>query len=307
MNTHVVLNVMLELFGIMVIGYFFTKRGFFNQEFADKISWLVVNLSMPFLIVSSVFGKDKQGSITDILDYLIAGSAFYIVVPVIAFIICKILLVKKSDMSIYQFMLVFSNCSFIGYPVLAAAFGNEAIFLSAMFNIPFNIMAFSYGIYLMSKNSEGKEKFNPKKLINAGVISSVIAIVIYVGNIPVPSVVVDTLSMVGNMTTPLSMIVLGISLAQVPVKDMFSEFKVYPMTIIRLIGLPLLTYYVMSLCTDNLMLIQVATGTAAMPAASLTVMLTNRYKGNVKLASVIVFITTLGSVVSIPFIIGLLF
>ncbi len=299
-----VINVMIELFIIMILGYILAKKNILDKEISSKISWLVVNVSLPMIIVASVYGK--EGSILDVMDYFLAGIVFYAVVPVIAFLICKILKIKKENMGIYQFMLIFSNCSFMGYPVLKATFGDEAIFLSSIFNLPFNIVAFSYGVYLISSNGENN-KFQPKKLLNVGIIASILALVIYTCHIKLPTVIIDTCNMFGDITTPLSMIVLGISLAQVPIKDLFCEYKIYPITIIRLIVIPLLTYFIMSKIFDNQMLIGIATGTAAMPVATMCVMLANQYKGDEKLASIGVVISTLCSIITIPFIMGFLF
>lgn len=305
MSIQVVFNVMLELFIIMVLGYIFARKKFLDKNTSDKLSWLIVNVSLPMMIIASVFGK--EGELSDVTDYLLYGVIFYAASMIIAFLVCKILFVKKQNMGTYQFMLIFSNGSFMGYPVMSAIFGEESIFLMSIFNIPFNIIAFTYGIFLLSKGSGEKGGFDFKKLINPGIIASIVAIVIYACGIRLPDVVESTCSTLGNITTPISMLVLGISLAQVPVKELFNEFRIYPMTLVRLIGLPLLTFFIVSMFTDNTMLIGVTTGTAAMPVASMCVMLTTLYGGNVKLASVGVFITTICSVVTIPVIMTLLF
>ena len=195
----------------------------------------------------------------------------------------------------------------MGYPVLAAAFGNEAVFLTSIFNMPFNLVAFSYGIYLLAKENKDGTGFDAKKLINPGVISAILAIVIYGAGIRFPKVIVDGTGMIGDITTPISMLVLGISLAQVPVRELFNEIRIYPMTVIRLIILPLITFLVLSIFTNDAMLLGIATMTAAMPVASMSVMLTNQYGGNEKLAAVGVFISTVCSVATIPLMLWLLF
>lgn len=305
MNTQVVWNVMLELVIIMALGYGLAFFGFLDKRFSDKLSWLVINISMPMLIIASVLGK--EGKLSDVLAYLGYGTAFYIISMPIAFLCCKLLFVRKKNMGTYQFMLIFSNCSFMGYPIAAAVLGADSVFYMSIFNIPFNIFAFSYGIYLLASGSGNEVGFNPKKLINPGIISSIIAIIIYAYGFSLPSFIESTFSSVGELTTPLSMLVLGISLAQLPVSELFNEIRLYPISLIRLVGLPVLTYYVMSLLTNDIMMLGVATVTAAMPVASMTVMLTTLYGGNVKLASVGVFITTVLSVISVPLVLGFLF
>ena len=304
MDTQIVWNVMLELVIIMVIGYGLAFFKLLDKSFSDKLSWLVVNISMPMLIIASVLGK--EGNLKDVLIYLGYGTAFYIVSMPIAYICCKLLFVRKKNMGTYQFMLIFSNCSFMGYPIAAAVLGSDSIFYMSIFNIPFNILAFSYGIFLLASGGEKGTGFNPAKLINPGIISSILAVIIYAFGIDFPTFIGNTFSSVGGLTTPLSMLVLGVSLAQLPVSELFNEIRLYPISIIRLVGLPILTYYVMRIFTGDPMMLGVATVTAGMPVASMTVMLTTLYGGNVKLASVGVFITTVLSVVSVPLVLSFL-
>lgn len=304
MDTQVVWNVMLELVIIMIIGYGLALFKLLDKSFSEKLSWLVVNISMPMLIIASVLGK--EGNFKEVLVYLGYGTAFYLVSIPIAYICCKMLFVKKKNMGTYQFMLIFSNCSFMGYPIASAVLGMDSVFYMSVFNMPFNVLAFSYGIFLLANGSDRGAGFNLRKLINPGIIASVLAIVIYAMGIKLPRFVGNTFESVGGLTTPLSMLVLGITLAQLPVTELFNEIRLYPISLIRLVGLPFLTYYVMSLFTSNSMMLGVAVVTAGMPVASMTVMLATLYGGNVKLASVGVFITTVLSVVSVPLVLGFL-
>lgn len=304
MSAEVVLNVMLELFIIMIIGYVAAKLKFLDKNSETKLSWIVVNLSLPMLVISSVLGK--EGKLTDVMDYLLYGTVFYLACIPFAYICCKLLFVKKKNMGTYQFMLIFSNCSFMGYPVMEAVLGKESIFYMSIFNMPFNVMAFSYGIFLLSRGGENSVKFNPKKLINPGIIASIFAVIIYATGINLPKFLGDACTSLGSITTPLSMIVLGVSLAHVPVRDLLIEFRLYPIALIRLIALPFITYAVVRLFTEDPMMIGVSVGTAAMPVASMCVMLSNLYGGNVKLASLGVFITTAASTVTIPMVLTFL-
>lgn len=300
MDTQVVINTMIELFLVLLLGYGIAKLGMIDPETNKKLSALVVNVSMPALIVASVADNIGNGSLREVLAYLIYGAVFYGIMLLLAWLLTLLMGTPKNQRGTYQFMLIFSNCSFMGYPVMESIFGTEAIFLSSIFNIPFNLLAFSYGIMLISKDGEEAAQFDVKKLLNPGIIASLLALIIFALRLELPQVFRQTLSTVGSLTTPLSMLVLGASLAVVPIRDVFREIRVYPMTLIRLLILPLITYFLMQLVTDNVMLIGIGTMTAAMPVASMSVMLSNQYKGNTKLASIGVFISTLCSVVTIP-------
>lgn len=305
MDIRIVVNTMLELFLILVLGYGVAKLGIIDSETNKKLSALVVNVSMPALIIASVADNVGTGNLREVLSYLLWGTVFYGVMLLLAWLFTRLMGTPKNQRGTYQFMLIFSNCTFMGYPVMESIFGTEAIFFTSIFNIPFNLLAFSYGILLISKDGEGEARFEEKKLINPGIIASVLALLIFAFGLELPQVFQKTCSIVGNLTTPLSMLVLGASLSVVPIREIVREIRIYPMTLFRLIVLPVITYLLMRLVTDNTMLIGIAALTAAMPVASMSVMLSNQYKGNTKLASIGVFISTLCSVGTIPLVVEL--
>lgn len=305
MDIRIVVNTMLELFLILVLGYGVAKLGIIDSETNKKLSALVVNVSMPALIIASVADNVGTGNLREVLSYLLWGTVFYGVMLLLAWLFTRLMGTPKNQRGTYQFMLIFSNCTFMGYPVMESIFGTEAIFFTSIFNIPFNLLAFSYGILLISKDGEGEARFEAKKLINPGIIASVLALLIFAFGLELPRVFQKTCSIVGNLTTPLSMLVLGASLSTVPIREIVREIRIYPMTLFRLIVLPVITYLLMRLVTDNTMLIGIAALTAAMPVASMSVMLSNQYKGNTKLASIGVFISTLCSVGTIPLVVEL--
>lgn len=307
MDIMVVINTMIELFLVLLLGCGIAKLGIIDEKTNQKLSSLVVTVSQPALIIASVADNVGKGSLKEVLEYFGYGIIFYGVMMGLAWILTRIMGTKAGQRGTYQFMLIFSNCTFMGFPIMESIFGTEAIFLSSIFNLPFNLLAFSYGIMLISKDSEAAVRFDVKKLLNPGIVASILALLIFAFHMTMPQVIRQTFAVVGNLTTPLSMLVLGASLSVVPIRDIFQEVRVYPMTVFRLIIIPVITYLLMSLATDNDMLIGIGTMTAAMPVASMTVMLSNQYQGKTKLASIGVFITTMCSVITIPLVAKLLY
>lgn len=159
---------------------------------------------------------------------------------------------------------------------------------------------------MIQKQGDDKRKFNIKDVLNTGVIAAIIALIIFLFGINVPGVVQEVLSMIGEITIPLSMILIGSSLALIPLKYVFSDIKIYLISFIKLIVMPAITYFIARLFTSDNFLIAQLTIATALPAGSMIVMLTTQYKGNVKTASVGVFITTVLSVITIPLMVYLL-
>lgn len=306
-NTVIVINTVCQLFLIMFIGYYFAKKKVFNTETNKTLSFLVCTIALPALVLSSVQGIESPGGIKTVMSYLGAGILFYGVSIPVAFLLCKLMHFPKNEMSAYQIMLIFSNCSFMGYPVMSAFLGDYSVFVGSIFNMPFNVLIYSYGIYLLTKNGDQKQSFQPKNLINAGSVSSILAILIYVFQIPLPSTLSSCMKTLGSITTPVSMIVLGVSLAQIPLKKTLSNKNAYKMCFCRLIILPIFTWLYMHYLITDSTLLGVAIGTAAMPVASMCVMLNTLYGDNGDNTAIGVCLSTLCSIITIPLIIVLLF
>lgn len=306
-NTVIVINTVFQLFIIMLIGYFFAKKKVFTKETNKTFSYLVCNIALPALILSSVQGIENPGGIKQVALYLFAGIIFYGISIPLAFVLCKLMRFPSYEMGIYQLMLIFSNCSFMGYPVMSAFIGDFSVFVGSIFNMPFNILIYSYGVYLLTNNKEHNESFQWKNLINAGSIASILAVVIYIFQIPLPSALSMCMKTLGSVTTPISMIVLGVSLAQMPLKNTFTNKNAYKMCFCRLLILPILTWLILRNIPLETTLSGVAICTAAMPVGSMCVMMNTLYGNNGDSTAIGVCLSTLCSIITIPFIIILLF
>jgi len=225
---------------------------------------------------------------------------FYLVMPFIAYLIARILLVKKEDRHLYMYMTIWSNVGFMGFPVIASIFGEGAIFYATIFNLIFNVSNFTLGIMLMSK--DGIKALDRKKFLSPGMIASIAAVTMFAFKLKLPELVNDTLKTVGSTTSALAMIVIGIALAGIPIKSVFTEIRLYPYVIIKQILLPLSAWLFLRNVITNPYLLGIVIVIIAMPVATSAVLFANRYENNVALATKAVFITTLASVVTIPII-----
>lgn len=302
MDMAVIISTMLKLFITLVLGFYLNKKNIIDKATSTKLSAFIVKVTCPALVISSVLGDKMSGNKSEVFFVFLIGIGLYALLPILSYLLTRILHIKKQNMGIYQFMFIFANTSFMGYPIVESMFGKSAIFYSSILHMPFNILVFSYGIYLVSKDNEEQAKFNPKVLINTGILASLLALIIYFLELNIPDNISETISFIGDMTPALSMIVLGASLAQYSLKDMLTDKKIYIMSVIRLIILPVVGYYFISSLTTNHMIIGIVTITLGLPVASMSVMLSSEYRGPVKTASMGVFITTIASIITIPLI-----
>ena len=178
MDIMVVINQMIQLFLIIGLGYFMQKKKILNDELNTKLNFIVISITTPALIFSSVCTTSISEKSMVIYTLAIA-TAVYVALPVISFVLVKLMRIPMHQKGLYMFMTIFSNTGFMGYPIMKALFGNDAVFYTALFNILFNLEVFTLGVILINYGNDVKMKLNPKNLLSPGVVASIIAIFIY--------------------------------------------------------------------------------------------------------------------------------
>ncbi|MGL5314737.1 MAG: AEC family transporter, partial [Peptostreptococcaceae bacterium] len=180
-----------------------------------------------------------------------------------------------------------------------------AVFYTAIFNLPFNLLVMTIGVFILCREND-TYSFSPKALINPVIISVIIGLLLFVLNIKLPEFINKPLELLGNVTTPISMLVIGSMLCSSSAIECFTNKKLYIVTFVRLILLPLVIYFILRGVVSDKLLFSIPIVISAMPAASNTAILASEYKANEALASQAVFISTLFSIVTIPMIAGIL-
>ena len=290
---------MLMIFGIVLVGLFAAKRDLWSGDLDRKLSVFIMNISMPALILASVMGKDLAFENSELVALGVVAVVNYIVLIGLAYLIPHVFKVNKARMGICRFMLAFGNVSFIGYPVCDAVFGSKAVFCASVLNIPFNLLVFTIGVSFIN-GGKAKSAFSPKLILSPCVIASLIAVVIAIARIEMPVPVGEWFHLLGDLTTPCALLIIGSSLSHIPVRDMFGNRFVYSMTLLRLIVLPLAVGAVLALMGINPFVSDVAVVLSAMPVATNGIMLCLQYGKDERVMTQGLFFTTLMSVVTIP-------
>ena len=293
----VLLQQMGFLFVYMMIGYVACKKEYFDQEFGKKLSWLVVNVANPMLAISAVVNNEEQIAKKDFYVTVLLAICFYAFFLILAQILPRLIGVQKSDIGVYKMMTTFNNIGFMGFPVIAAAYGNGALIYAVPFSIMFNILCYTWGIQTLCG---GGEKENWKRIINIGTISGIISIVLFFMQIPVPKMICSLSAGLSNLTGPLSMLVIGISIAAMELKDLFTDVKLLKFALIKLLAVPVAAMLLVCQVIDNRLICEVFLVMMATPAASMCAMLSQQYGGDYELAAKGVALTTILSVVTMP-------
>lgn len=295
-----IVSQMIILFILVIVGYGLSKKKLMDVEFDRKLSSFVILVSCPCLILSSVM----SGEMPDrklILPLLAVGFATYIILIGGAFLLPRIFPIKKEERGIYSFMLAFGNVGFIGYPIVASIFGPQAVFYASILNVPNTLVIFVLGT-LFILDDAGKVRFDWSTLYCPAMIASYLAILIVaVGWVP-PYTISTPCQLLGNMTVPSALLIIGSSMAQIPVRRMLGNAGIYIMSAFRLVLMPLLILWVSRLCYVDEQIADINMVLAAMPVASYGTLFCIQYHRGEAVMAQGTFITTLLSVLTIPLI-----
>ena len=294
------LEVMVVLFIIVVLGYVLCKLGYMGDKFDQKLSAIVIDITCPALILSSVMG-DVLPDRTLILPLLGVGFLTYFILLVFGFFVPRLITKNRDDQGMIGFALMFANVGFIGYPIVTSIFGPKAIFYAALLNMPNTFFIFTAGVMLV-KGEYSIRQLNPKVLFSPAMIAAFAAALIVALNLHTPDLIARPITMVGNITVPAALMVIGSSMARLPLKQIIGSWKVYVSSAVRLVVVPVSLYFLFRVCGVSDAINDINTVVIAMPVASFGTMFCMKYGRNPALMTEITFITTVASILTIPLI-----
>ena len=294
------LEVMVVLFIIVILGYVACKLGYMGDKFDKKLSSIVVDITCPLLVLSSVMG-DELPDRTLILPLLGVGFLTYILLLAFGFWVPRLITKNHDDQGMIGFALMFANVGFIGYPIVSSIFGPHAVFYAALLKMPNTFFIFTAGVMLI-KGEYSLKQFNPKVLVSPAMLGAFLAAIIVALGIHTPDIIARPVTMVGNITVPAALMIIGSSMAKLPIREIIGSPKVYITALLRLTIVPLSIYFLFKACGVSDLVNNINTVVIAMPVASFGTMFCLKYGRNPSLITETTFITTLGSIITIPLI-----
>lgn len=303
MDISSIIRQIVILFIAIAIGYIANKAKILTSDGNRVLTKIVLNIAMPCTILDSVIGREVSFSSGDAFVFLGVAALAMVVAILVSWFLPKLLKTPPEEAGIFRFMAAFGNVGFMGYPLGEAIFGPESVFYIALFNIPYTLISYSVGIALVSG---GKGRIDLRKFLNIPLIMGVITVIIFLLKIRMPAVVVSTVSMFAKVTTPGAMLVTGSTLAMLPFKEVFLEKRMYVVSFVKLILLPVVTFFLFRLFISDKLMLGVATVLMATPIATNSTMLAMEYGGDEKLGSKGIFVSTLLSAATVPILVSLL-
>lgn len=293
-----VLEQMVMIFILILTGFVLYKKKMISDSASKDLSALVVNVCSPGLVIVSMFNDLSQIPRENVIFVGIIGVVFYLFLIFFGYFFVWVLKVPEHLRNAYVLMTVFGNTGFIGIPVALAIIGPESMVYVIVFNFLFNLTIFTFGIMLLKKDNQGKKQ-SWKDYLSPGLIACIIAFAIYWFQLKLPEEIETLAGYYGNACTLLSMIVIGISLAGMKVKDMLKNRRLLVFVFIRFIAFPILLALALRPVLSDLLMREVVILMAALPVGNFPAMLCEQYGRDPKPIAEGIVVTTILSVFTI--------
>lgn len=301
------LESIIPIIALIVLGYFLQVKGWFHDDFGNDLSKLIMNVAMPVSIFVSVLKYLTLEKLISLSGGLVYTFVAFVLGYIVAFLSVKAFKVAPGRRGTVINTFVNANTIFIGLPLNIALFGDDALAYFLIYYITNTISTWTLGVFLMTSDSKsGKKKqeshFDWKKLLPAPLLGFIVSVVFLIINIPLPSFVSSTLGYVGGLTTPLSLVYIGIVLAKAGIKTIRFDKDSIVALVGRFIVAPVLMFAVLKLMAPGMVTAEYQTFMiqSATPALAVLPILANQGDGDVEFSTNIVTLSTVLFVIVIP-------
>ena len=281
------------MFLLIAVGMFLVKKGYLSEQGGKDLGAILLRIVIPCVILKSYITEYTPERAVD----LAVSAGMALVALAVAMAVSYVVFGTRKR--IENFGAAFCNVGFIGIPLVQAVLGEGAVFYLASFIALLNIMQWTYGVLIMTGN---RDAVRLKTIATNPVVLSFLAgLLLFFLRVPVPQVIVSTLSSIGSMNTPLAMIILGTYLAKMNFREMFMSKSAFVCTFLRLILIPAVTLLVVCLIPGvKTKIRQVILIAGSTPVGSNIAIFAKQYDKDYKLSVVTVCLSTIFCIVTVP-------
>jgi len=225
----------------------------------------------------------------------------FLIALIIAMLLVRVLKMEKHVSYIFTFMVIFANTGFMGIPVINALYGKHAVFYASIVEMVQDIFLFTVGIMLIQMSTGAQKKMDLKAMISPGIFGVAIGFCLFLFNLTLPGFLGKSISIIGQATTPLTMVAIGLQIGHIPFKSLIDNVSMYVLALVKLIIIPAIVFvFMVFVMKDTSMMSKVIIMEFAMPVAACATIFTQQYNGNVAFATKGVLLTTVISIVTLP-------
>ncbi|MFS2225102.1 AEC family transporter [Pantoea sp. B65] len=260
------------IFSLLIgVGIIARRVGVVTHSNLPQFTSLVFNFAMPAIILSGITGDQPHIEGRELLMVFLAVMVTLGLLILCSIVLSRILRYEKDFHGVITVMTTFTNISMMGVPMIYSLFGPAAMIYMTVFLLPYNLMFFSYGYYCMSDQHNRENGFDWKnmyKVINPGIISCFLALILYVANIHLPNVIAQPIRMLGAVTGPVSMMLIGSFLLDMDWKTVFKDVRIWFYTLFKMIIIPVIIMLIMKQFITNHLLLGVLLAAVSTPAGA---------------------------------------
>ena len=308
MHIKTLIEIVAVLVALMLAGYIGAKRGIFTPQVTKAMSALVFNLFLVSSSFSSICKDVPEMTGAKLVHILLVLSIAIILPYILGGISSRIFFSGTPYRATAELCMSVVNTLMFGLPIVQQVYGGSSVMFMGLSSVPFNLMLYSVGVWrlLKSSGSEARVKIRLKDILSPVLIFTLVALVVLVAKLPVPSLVMKFVDSTASATLPMSMLVIGATIGSGNLLESIKDKRVYVVSFIRLIVAPALAWLLLSpICADPLLL-KTAVVIAGCPCGVVVSVLAVQYEQDTLLASRSVMMSTLLSVITLPIIIILL-
>lgn len=310
------LSEMVVIFIMILIGYYIRKKEFITDKIVAGISFIVVNITNPCVIINAALESETRLTVSEFLNNFLWCVLLYAILIAASYLVPALLRIPRDVRFCYKMLMVYGNTGFIGLPVCKALYGNECMVPLILFNVCFSLIIYSYGLMIFRKvkaeqdaakglttalSEEAGAAASLRKILNIGTIAGILSIVIYLTNPPVPSIIVETTGYVSDPTIFLSMVVLGSSVATAPLGDYIKgSGRMLAFLAVRLLAMPIALVLIMKQFIADPVLLGTLTIMLALPGGNLPLIMCRDMDIEAEELAKGIILSTVACLVTIP-------
>ncbi|NLY19581.1 MAG: AEC family transporter [Clostridiaceae bacterium] len=297
-----VLYLALVLFFLILIGFAARKLKIVDEGFAGNLSSFLFNIAYPALIIKSMQFPFTAESLITSFRLVVVSVLVLVISWCAAKFVNAALKADSATSGVTTFAIMYSNFTFMAFPVIEELYGEDMLFYLAIYTIVLRIAYCTHGVNAIAGPMKKKPGLNIKSVINPPVIAIPVGLALYFFSLRLPYPVARTIEMLSRIVSPLGMVVAGLILAELDFNEVFKGLRAYLISFIRLIVLPFIVFLIAKVLKLPDMERQIAVIVSAMPVASVAVIISAKYEANRELVDKATFVSTLFSIITVPLI-----
>ena len=300
--TPVVANQVFIMLILVIVGFLLAKGKLINNDGGKAITNILFYTVTPCVLINAYQMDFNTGLLKEIFVALLTATLIHIV----AIWVTKLVFKGEKDIEaniVKRFTSIYTNCGFMGVPLLEATLGTKGVFIGSAYIAMFNIFGWTHGIG-MYENKDGKKgKFKIKTLLtNPGVMGVVIAMTLFFTGIRLGGVPKKCVDYIASMNTPLAMILLGTYLNNSNLADALKNKATITVSFVRLLLIPVISIFILKICMVDEFIATAIILLAACPSAAMCAMFAQKFDCDTTVPSQIISVTTIVSLATLPLI-----